>query len=68
MSKTGMSPDTAKRPGKRVLTPEQEAALERLTTQGWPPGNEKITREDIYNERLDELDARRARHAEKQPK
>jgi hypothetical protein len=51
--------------GKRVLIAEQEAAraraLERMKT-GLPIGVGKFNRDEIYDERLDELDARRRRH------
>jgi antitoxin (DNA-binding transcriptional repressor) of toxin-antitoxin stability system len=39
--------------GKRVLTPEQEAALERLASTSWPLGTEQFSREEIYQERVD---------------
>jgi prevent-host-death family protein len=39
--------------GKRVLTPEQEAALERLGSTSWPLGTDRFTREEIYQERVD---------------
>jgi prevent-host-death family protein len=41
------------------LTPEQEAALESFLSTSLPLGIEKFDREEIYNERLDELDRRR---------
>jgi prevent-host-death family protein len=50
--------------GARVLTPEQQAAWERTKArmaQGWPIGAHKGMREEIYQDRLDELDARRRR-------
>ena len=51
-------------PGPRVLTPEQQAAWERTQArmaQGWPIGASKGMREEIYEDRLNELDARRRR-------
>lgn len=39
--------------GKRVLTPEQEAALARLASTSWPLGTEQFSREDIYQEKVD---------------
>lgn len=42
--------------GKRVLTPEQEAARERALarmTEGWPLNIEKFDRGEIYQERID---------------
>ena len=34
---------------KRGLTPEQEAALERILTTGWPLGIGKFNREELYD-------------------
>jgi prevent-host-death family protein len=51
-------------PGARVLTPEQQAAWERTKArmaQGWPIGAEPGMRARLYDERADELDARRSR-------
>jgi prevent-host-death family protein len=39
--------------GKRALTPEQEAALERLASTKWPLGPEQFSREEIYQEKAD---------------
>lgn len=39
--------------GKRVLTPEQEAALERLGSTNWPLGTDRFSREEIYQDRVD---------------
>jgi prevent-host-death family protein len=39
--------------GKRVLTPEQEAALKRLGSTDWPLGTEEIDRDEIYQDRVD---------------
>ena len=39
--------------GTRVLTAEQEAALERLGSTSWPLGTERIDRDEIYQERVD---------------
>ena len=48
---------------QRVLTPEQEAALERTRKRmkkGWPLGA-RFNRDELYGERIEELDARRRR-------
>ena len=48
--------------GRKVLTPEQEAARARTLARGavgWPLGGERFSREAMYNERLDELERRR---------
>jgi prevent-host-death family protein len=46
---------------KRVPTPEQEAALARiLATKGCSPPGWRFSREEIYDERIDELERRRA--------
>lgn len=50
--------------GARVLTPEQEAAWARTRarmTEGWPIGAEPGMRAQVYENRLNELDARRRR-------
>jgi prevent-host-death family protein len=39
--------------GKRVLTPEQEAALARLGSTSWPLKMGRLNREEIYQERID---------------
>lgn len=39
--------------GRRVLTPEQEAALQRLASTNWPLGADRSSREEIYQERVD---------------
>jgi len=39
--------------GKRVLTREQEAALERLGSTNWPLNVGRLNREEIYQERID---------------
>lgn len=39
--------------GKRVLTPEQEAALTRLGATGWPLNIGRLNREELYEERID---------------
>jgi prevent-host-death family protein len=47
--------------GKRVLTPEQEAALERSVgrmAKGWPLNIGRFDRDEIYNERVDRLGKR----------
>lgn len=50
--------------GARHLTAEQVAAWARTKArmaEGWPIGAAKGLREDIYDDRLNELDARRQR-------
>jgi prevent-host-death family protein len=50
--------------GPRVLTPEQEAAWARLKAAmetGWPIGAGPGMRDQVYEDRLNELDARRRR-------
>lgn len=37
------------------LTPEQEAALQSFLATSWPLGIGRFDREEIYNERLDQL-------------
>lgn len=39
--------------GKRVLTPEQEAAIARLASTHWPLAAGRFDREEIYQERVD---------------
>jgi len=39
--------------GKRVLTSEQEAALQRLAATSWPLEDSRVDREEIYQERVD---------------
>lgn len=39
--------------GKRILTPEQEAALARFAATHWPLGTGRSNREEIYKERVD---------------
>lgn len=39
--------------GKRMLTPEQEAAIERLASTNWPLGTERFSREEVYQEKVD---------------
>lgn len=39
--------------GERVLTPEQEAALDRLLRTDWPLDIGRFDREEIYRERID---------------
>jgi prevent-host-death family protein len=39
--------------GKRVLTAEQQAALDRLLSTRWPLDIDRLDREDIYQERTD---------------
>lgn len=34
---------------KKKLTPEQEAALERIMTTGWPLGIGKFSRDELYD-------------------
>ena len=49
---------------KRVLTPEQEAALARLTARmekGWHLGGLRINREELYDEVIGRHDAKRRR-------
>jgi prevent-host-death family protein len=44
---------------RRVLTPEQKAALARTFARanpGWPLGGEKLDREALYDERIDRYD------------
>ena len=36
-------------PEKRKLTPEQEAALQRIMTTGWPLGIGKFSRDELYD-------------------
>jgi prevent-host-death family protein len=47
--------------GRRVLTPEQEAArartLERMT-KGWPLNIERFNRDEIYEERINRITRR----------
>ena len=38
---------------KRVLTPEQEAALDRLLSASWPLDTGRFGREEICQERVD---------------
>ena len=47
--------------GKRVLTAEQEAALERTVERmktGWPLNIGRFNRDEIYEERIDRLTKR----------
>jgi prevent-host-death family protein len=39
--------------GKRVLTPEQEAALARIAATSWPLNIGRFNRNEIYQERID---------------
>ena len=39
--------------GKRLLTPKQEAALQRLASTSWSLGTESVDRNEIYQERVD---------------
>jgi len=39
--------------GKRVLTPEQEAALTRLADTSWPLNIGRFNSDEIYDERID---------------
>lgn len=48
--------------GEHTTTPEQEAALERLLSTSWDLGIRKPVRDEVYNDRMDELDRRRERH------
>jgi hypothetical protein len=68
MFDTKASGGTANRRKRPMLTAEPEAALEKLTSTSWPIEVGKFNRDEIYQERLDELDARRARHRQQQPK
>mgnify|MGYP000045828865 CR=1 FL=1 len=34
---------------KKTLTPEQEAALERIMTVSWPLGISKLNRDELYD-------------------
>ncbi|MGE3290265.1 MAG: type II toxin-antitoxin system Phd/YefM family antitoxin [Geminicoccaceae bacterium] len=36
-------------PQKRELTPDQEAALERIMTVSWPLGISKLNRDELYD-------------------
>jgi prevent-host-death family protein len=36
-------------PEKKELTPEQEAALQRILTTGWPLGIGKLSRDELYD-------------------
>ena len=36
-------------PWKKELTPEQEAALQRIMTTGWPLGIGKFSRDELYD-------------------
>ncbi|HET6756106.1 MAG TPA: type II toxin-antitoxin system prevent-host-death family antitoxin [Burkholderiales bacterium] len=47
---------------ERKLTTEQEAALKRLFSAGIKTGGRMYTREEIYEERMAELEARRNRN------
>lgn len=47
---------------ERKLTAEQEAALKRLFSAGIKTGGRMYTREEIYEERMAELEARRNRN------
>lgn len=52
------------RKGKRVLTPEQEAARARLTERmekGWHLGGLRINRDELYDEVIGRHDAKRRR-------
>lgn len=46
---------------ERKLTAEQEAALKRLFSAGLKTGGRMYTREEIYEERMAELEERRNR-------
>ena len=47
--------------GKRVLTPEQQAARERaraIMEKGWHLGTKRLDRESMYDERIDQVGKR----------
>ena len=51
-------------PRKRILTPEQEAALARLSERmekGWHLGGMRIDRDELYDEIVGRHDAKRRR-------
>jgi prevent-host-death family protein len=50
--------------GKRVLTPEQEAARARALARmkkGWRLGGERLNRDELYDEMIGRHDAKRER-------
>jgi prevent-host-death family protein len=50
--------------GKRVLTPEQEAARARALARmkkGWRLGGERLNRDELYDEMIGRHDAKRGR-------